>query len=75
MLKFRKFKFKLYSSYFIQAPHKFRNNQNSNLEMSLKTLKIKTQNKELVIGYFNKDGKTIIMDFDDYISLIKQPLE
>ena len=36
---------------------------------------MKTQNKEIVIGYSDKDGKTIIMDYNDYITLIKQALE
>ena len=43
--------------------------------MSLRKLIKKTQNKEIVIGYSEKDRKIIIMDFDDYISLIKQALE
>ena len=36
---------------------------------------MKTQNKEIVIGYSYKDGKTIIIDYNEYITLIKQALE
>ena len=55
--------------------HKFRNNLNKSLQFSLRKLRMKTQNKEIVIGYSDKDGKTIIMDYNDYITLIKQALE
>ena len=40
---------------------KFRNNLNKNLQLSLRKLRRKTKIKEIVIGYSDKDGKTIIM--------------
>ena len=40
-----------------------------------KKFKLRTQNKDIVIGYSDKDGKTIIIDYDDYIKIINDALE
>ena len=45
-----------------------------NLQDSLKKLRYKTQNKEIVIGNSDKDGKIIIMNYEDYINIIEQTL-
>ena len=55
--------------------YKRRNNLNKNHLISLKKLRLKTQNKDIVIGYSDKDGKTIIIDYDDYIKIINDALE
>ena len=55
--------------------HNLRNNRNKKLQQSLRKLRKKIQNKEIVIDYSDKDGKTIIMDYIDYITLIKQALK
>ena len=54
--------------------HKLKNNLNKNLQDSLKKLRYKTQNKEIVIGNSDKDGKIIIMNYEDYINIIEQSL-
>ena len=55
--------------------HKFKNNLNKNLQKSLQKLRIKTKNKEIVIGNSDKDGKTIVINYKDYISLITKALD
>ena len=67
--KFKDLKHKVINMY------KFRNNLNKNLQLSLRKLRKKTQNKEIVIGHSDKDRKTIIVNYKNYITLIKQALE
>ena len=55
--------------------YKRRNNLNKNQLISLKELKLKSQNKDLVIGFSDKDGKTIIVDYDDYIKIVNEALD
>ena len=45
--------------------YKRKNNLNKNQLRSLKKLNLKTQNKDIEVGYSDKDGKTIIIDYDD----------
>ena len=41
----------------------------------MKKLNLKTQIKDIVISYSDKDGKTIIVNYDDYIKIINYALE
>ena len=52
-----------------------RNSLRKNHLMSLKKLKIKKQKKDIVIGYSDTHGKTIIIDYDDYTKIINQSLD
>lgn len=63
------------TKYMVKQNFRKRNNLNTELQNSLTKLKNLTANRTIVICTSDKDGKIIIMDYNDYIRIIKKELE